>query len=182
VSDHRVVLVSGIPAAGKSAVAGPLASALGFGLLGKDQIKEVLADALGADHSAQWSRCLGAAAMELLWALAASQPSVVLDANFWTEDERLRHRIAARPARLVEVHCACPVPVAAARYAARAASRHPVHAAGGDTLAPEHVARSGRPAGLGELITLDTSGPVDIPALAAAVRAGFARSPGAAAG
>jgi hypothetical protein len=43
----------------------------------------------------------------------ASQPPIVLDANFYTQDERLRHRISARPARLVEVHCACPVPAAA---------------------------------------------------------------------
>src|SRR5580693_3528843 len=44
---RQVVLVSGIPAAGKSAIAGPLAAELGFALLGKDQIKETLADALG---------------------------------------------------------------------------------------------------------------------------------------
>jgi hypothetical protein len=43
-----VVLVSGVPGAGKSTIAGPLAVELGFALLAKDRIKEVLADALDA--------------------------------------------------------------------------------------------------------------------------------------
>ena len=42
-----IVVVSGAPGAGKSSLAEPLAIALGFPLLSKDQIKEVLYDALG---------------------------------------------------------------------------------------------------------------------------------------
>jgi hypothetical protein len=41
----------------------------------------------------------------------------------------------------------------------------------GATLRPEAFARSGRPAGIGAVLTVDTAGPVDVPALAAAVRA-----------
>jgi predicted kinase len=44
-----VVLVSGVPGTGKSTIAGPLAAELGFALLAKDTIKEVLADELSAD-------------------------------------------------------------------------------------------------------------------------------------
>ena len=50
---------------------------------GKDRIKETLHDALGAPVSdLAWSNRLGGAAMELLWALAADAPAVVLEANF----------------------------------------------------------------------------------------------------
>jgi predicted kinase len=176
-----VVLVSGVPGVGKSTVARPLAAELGFALLGKDRIKEVLADELAgaadpgasdrgpADRGA--SRRLGAAAMELMWALAADMPAVVLDANFWVDDERLPGRIAALSARPVEVHCACPAELAAQRYRDRSGRLHPIHAqAAGASLGPEAVARSARPIGLGAVITADTTGPVNIQALAAEIR------------
>jgi len=76
---RRVVLVSGVPGAGKSTLAGPLAAGLGFALLGKDRIKETLHGALGAPEAGQpylrdrpWTKWLGGAAMELIWALAAT--------------------------------------------------------------------------------------------------------------
>src|SRR5271165_1292808 len=74
---RRIVMVSGPPAAGKSAIAGPLAAELGFALIAKDRIKETLHDALGgqAEVDLDWSQRLGAAAMDLLWALAAAVPA-----------------------------------------------------------------------------------------------------------
>jgi predicted kinase len=72
-SGRQVVLVSGAPGSGKTSLAGPLAAELGFTLLGKDRIKETLHDAHGAPApDLAWSRRLGGAAMELLWALAGS--------------------------------------------------------------------------------------------------------------
>jgi predicted kinase len=173
--DRRVVLVSGAPGAGKSTLAGPLAAELGFVLLAKDRIKETLHDALGAPagpERREWSRRLGAASMELLWALAADAPAVVLEANFRPRHEYERGRIRALGGRLVEVHCACPAAVAASRFAERAArSRHPVHV--NPTLSPDELAEFDRPVGIGELITVDTTVPVDVPALAVLVRAGL---------
>lgn len=172
-SARRVVLVSGVPGTGKTTVAGPLAAELGFALLGKDRIKEVLADTLESAAAAPGaSQQFGAAAMELMWALAADMPAVVLDANFWVDDERQRGRIRALSARPVEVHCTCPVDLAAQRYQARSGRSHPIHAqvGAGASLRPEHVARSARPVGIDAVITVDTTGPVDVPALAAAVR------------
>ncbi len=109
--------------------------------------------------------------MEVLWALAAAAPAAVLDANFWPGDERQVRRIQALSARPVEVFCQCPADLAASRYAARGATRHPVHAPHGAALSAEAIARSGRPLALGPVITVETAGPADIPALAAAVRA-----------
>jgi predicted kinase len=124
---RRLVFVSGPPAAGKTTLAVPLAAELGFALLAKDRIKETLHDALGFDADLAWSRRLGAATMELLWALAADTPAAVLEANFWPDDPRHGERVLALGARTVEVHCSCPLEECLRRYEARAATRHSVH-------------------------------------------------------
>ncbi len=173
-SGRHVVLVSGSPGSGKTSLAVPLAAELGFTLLGKDRIKEVLHDALAAgepEPGLAWSRRLGSAAMELLWALAAGAPAVVLDANFWPDDPRPQARIRELAASPIEVHCTCSPEVAARRYAARSATRHPIHLDAVRDLSPEALARYARPVGAGPVITVDTTTPVDIAGLAAAVRA-----------
>jgi predicted kinase len=167
---RRVVLVSGAPGAGKTTLAGPLAAELGFALLGKDRIKETLHDALGAPVSdLAWSNRLGAAAMELLWALAADAPDVVLEANFRPGQAYGRGKISALSAHPVEVNCVCPPEVAARRYAERAVASHPVHVV--TSLTPEMLAEYDRPVGVGALITVDTTVPVDVAELAERVRA-----------
>ncbi len=89
---------SGAPGSGKTSLAVPLAAALGYALLAKDRIKETLHDAFGAPGPDRaWSRRLGGAAMELLWALAADAPAVVIEANFRPRSEYERARLAARP-------------------------------------------------------------------------------------
>ena len=88
-SDSRkLVYVSGAPGSGKTSLAVPLAAELGYALLTKDRIKETLHDAFGApEPDLAWSRGLGGAAMELLWALAADAPAVVIEANFRPRSE-----------------------------------------------------------------------------------------------
>src|SRR4249919_3597083 len=112
---RRLVYVSGAPGSGKTSLAIPLAAELGYTLLAKDRIKETLHDALGAPESdLAWSRRLGGAAMELLWALAADAPAVVIEANFRPHSEYEKAKLSDLAARPVEVHCACrprPEPV-----------------------------------------------------------------------
>jgi len=100
---RQVVFASGAPGAGKTSLAVPLAAWLGFALVCKDKIKDTLHDALGAPQpDLAWSRKLGAAAMELLRALAADAPSVVVEANFRRRDAYQRQKLAAlaeRPIR-----------------------------------------------------------------------------------
>jgi predicted kinase len=165
---RRLVYVSGAPGAGKTSLAGPLAAALGYALLTKDTIKETLHDALGApDPDLAWSRRLGGAAMELLWTLAARAPEVVIEANFRPYSEYERGRLRGLGGLPVEVHCACPPETAAARYNARAA--HAVHVI--KTLPVSAMAEYDRPVGIGALVTVDTTAPVDVAAVATRVRA-----------
>jgi predicted kinase len=171
-SRRQVVLVTGAPGSGKTSLARPLAAELGFALLSKDLIKETLHDGLGAPvPDRAWSRRLGAAAMELLWTLAADAPTVVLEANFRPQSAYERNRILALSACLVEVNCACPPELAARRYTERAATCHPVHVV--TSLTPDQMAEYDRPVGLGDVVTVDTTVPVDVAALADLVRTRF---------
>jgi hypothetical protein len=67
-----------------------------------------------------WSRKLGAAAMELLWALAADAPSVVIEANFRPRDLYQRQKLSALARQPVEVWCRCDPELATRRYNERA--------------------------------------------------------------
>ncbi|MFD0633206.1 AAA family ATPase [Catenulispora yoronensis] len=187
---HRgIVMVSGAPGAGKTTLARPLARALGMPLFAKDSIKERIHDVLaGAARTTPgtspatawlaaeppWSRRLGAASMELLWLLAADAPACVLEANFWYghEHQNASLRALTDGGRLVEVHCTVPREEAIRRYAARhaAGERHAVHTDA--TLTPERWEQHfSAPIGVGQVIEVDTSGPVDVAALAVSVRA-----------
>jgi predicted kinase len=168
VRERRLVYVSGAPGAGKTSLAGPLAAALGYALLTKDTIKETLHAALGApEPDLAWSRRLGGAAMELLWTLAARAPAVVIEANFRPYSEYERGRLLGLGGLPVEVHCACPPEVASARYNAR--PTHSVHVV--KTLPVSAMAEYDRPVGVGALVTVDTTVPVDVAAVAAQVLA-----------
>ena len=167
---RRVVYVSGAPGAGKTSLAVPLAAELGYALVTKDRIKETLHDAFGApEPDLAWSRRLGAAAMELLWALAADSPAVLIEANFRPNSAYERGRLSALGAlggHLVEVHCVCPPELAVERYNARVT--HPVHVV--TTLPLEAMAEYDRAVGIGDLVAVDTTRPVDVAGVAARVR------------
>jgi predicted kinase len=162
----RLILVNGPPASGKTTLAGPLAAALGLPLLGKDLVKEALFDALGTGDRA-WSRRLGVASYEVLYAVAGRLPAAVLDANFGPE---AAPRLLALDAHPVEVFCRCPPGELDRRFAARASRRHPGHV--DHALTPETRASGGRPLRLGgPLLEVDTARPVDLAGVAAWVRA-----------
>lgn len=167
-----VVLVNGLPGAGKTTLARPLAAALGLPLFSKDRIKEALADTLEAApglSARQWSARLDEAAGESLWALLADAGrGAVLD-GFWPAELRDVVAVRVRQAGVVahEVRCVVPPPVARRRHEEQEAYRHPIHRGVlVDDAQWEELERRAGPLGLAHTHYVDTCGPVDVGQLA----------------
>lgn len=159
------VLVGGWPASGASTLARALATELELPLLVKDEIKEALADVLGRPATVADSQRLGRAAVRAMLRVASRAPAAVMDSTWFAST---RGMVETLPGRLVEVRCIVPVEVARARFLERAHTRHPAHldlARSTEELWGEPV----RPLGVGPLVEVDTSGPVDVRAVAAQV-------------
>ena len=90
---------------------------------------------------------------------------MVIEANFDPHHDEALGQLGGLGGRTVEVHCASPAEVAHARYNAR--SRHEVHSG---ALPLSAMDKYDRPVGIGPLITVDTTGPVDVASVAAEVR------------
>jgi predicted kinase len=111
-------------------VAEAVAAGLGVPLIGKDPIKEVLFDSLGA-HDVESSKRLGRAVYPLLFHLLEQQlragRSCVLEANFdhsVASDELARLQVRF-PFRALQIVCDAEPSVLLARYSAR--TRHAGH-------------------------------------------------------
>jgi predicted kinase len=163
------VVVSGLAASGKTAVARPLALALGIPLISKDAIKEALFEALGFGGWA-WSKTLSRAADAAMVRVAQDLDAAVLD-NFWYA-ETAEELLAPLPQPMVEVFCHCDPDVALERFRRR--GRHPGHA---DQEHPVELQRASfldrseklPLQTLGPVVEVDTERPVDIASLAARV-------------
>jgi predicted kinase len=158
-----------MPGAGKTSLAYPLAAELGYSLVVRDLIKETLYDALHvpgeSDIDGELPRKLNVAAWQLLFALAADAGDMVIEANFHPHLDIERDKLLSLHGPVVEVHCACPAELATARYNAR--PNHPVHLR---TLPLSAMDKYDQPVGIGSLITVDTTTPVDVTVIAAQVR------------
>jgi predicted kinase len=175
--DHLVVLVNGMPAAGKSTLAPPLAAELGLPLFSKDVIKETHADVFGASPpdgrpQRDWNRLFGRAASETMWALLAyASRGAVLESS-WRADVRTfaadgLARAGAK--RVVEVWCDVPQELAWQRFRDRRPTRHPIHGAPMTDDEMTEMEGHAEPLGFGPVIRVDTTRPVDVPALAARI-------------
>jgi predicted kinase len=167
-----MVVVAGLPGSGKTTLATSLAPMLGLPLISKDTIKEALFDTLGVGDL-EWSQKLGRASHAVMYALAAQARSAVLESHFWPGiSEADLHVIGSR---LLQVYCRCPVEIALERYMKRAESseRHPAHLPPDqESLAIERwTSLDAVPLDLhGDLLEVDTSGPVDVAGLVRQIR------------
>ncbi len=164
-----LIIVSGLPASGKTTLARRLAEDLRLPLIGRDEIKERLFDSLGWNDRATSQR-LGAASWALLyWALdmqLSAGKSCIVDSNFAPERDaaaivRLRKRFSFRA---IELHCHADGSVLVERFIARVQSgeRHAGHV---DYLTIDEVrdqllqSRSNPMSVADEVLSIDTTNP-----------------------
>ncbi|HEY5884555.1 MAG TPA: AAA family ATPase [Pyrinomonadaceae bacterium] len=165
------VIVSGIPASGKSTIARALSDALGLEMWDKDEILEDLFNKKGVGD-AQWRTTLSRTADEILQERASQSESSVI-VSWW------RHPASAvasgtstewlsdLPGILIEVNCVCDPAIAALRFKSRI--RHSGHLDQSKSqvdLVPafqEHAAQG--PLGIGRLVTVNTEGSVKLAAV-----------------
>jgi predicted kinase len=158
-----VVVVTGVPGAGKSTLAEALAAALAVPILSLDAIKERLYASGGMSQDR--SRLRLAAETELFARVDVTAGCVVMD--IWVAPARDTERVTGLLQRLgrpvVEVLCRVPPAVAAARYERRARAVGPHLPPDAATLqrirdAVEVI----EPLGVGDCVEVDTSRPVEI--------------------
>ena len=161
------VLIGGLPGSGKSTLAIALAAELELPLLAKDEIKEALMDAIGEALTVAESQRLGRAAVLAMLRVARRCPGAVLDSTWFGYTEPLVRQL---PEPVVEVRCHLPVALAREEYRARMANRHVGHL---DRQRSENELweEPSEPLGVGPLVVVDTSGVVEISALASAIAA-----------
>jgi hypothetical protein len=162
------LLVSGLPASGKTTLGRRLAQALDLPLLDKDEILEALFDGLGVGD-AEWRNRLSRAADVVLQRLAGQTAGAVL-ASFWRHPQVTGESgtptgwISALSGRVIEVHCVCPPAVAAERFLTR--KRHEGHLdrdKRSEDLAADFVRLAALgPLGIGPLVQVDTGRTVDL--------------------
>jgi predicted kinase len=162
VTDSTFVVITGMPATGKTTLARELGARLGWPVIEKDVLKEALYDTLGVGD-VEWSQRLGTATYALIFAIAGAVltagGSLVAEANFFRGADEAR--FAGLPAcRVLQVYCHAPLEVLVERYASRIGTRHPGHLDGDRVAELRARYESGLNGPLdldAELIELDTA-------------------------
>jgi AAA domain len=177
---NRFIVVSGLPASGKSTVAKALATSLELPLLDKDALLEALFEntsvpdvqsrrelSLRADGEFQEQSSRAGSAVLASWWKHPRSP-----VNSGTPTEWL----ASLPGAHVEVHCKCSPAAAAERFVSR--RRHPGHLDGRwanpELLASFELQASFGALGFGRLIEVETENTLELSALLRAVDQVFA--------
>ena len=149
-SAPALVIISGAPASGKTTLADRLSFDLRLPILAKDELKEALADAIGAPPDVPASMRLGDGAYAILYLVARrlleARTGLIIESNFrrGMSETDLRPLLAWSDPGLI--HCTAAPEIVQARYAARhkRGDRHPAHldadrtAALADELAAGH--------------------------------------------
>ena len=173
-SRRLVVLVNGLPAAGKTTLARALSRRLSLPLLSKDVIKEAHADVFGAqppDGRPQraWNSQFGAAANAAMWALLADSPGGAILESTWPSRETwgfVQAGLSAAGVRAPQqIWCEVPVTLARERFAARHPARHAIH---GEPPDDEEWSRRwalATPLPIPDTLTVDTTGYVNLDAI-----------------
>jgi len=181
--EKEFLVVSGLPGSGKSWLAAQVAPLLGLTMIDKDDILEGLFKSRGIGDGA-WRKDLSREADRLFRRQSEASPGAVL-VSFWhlpgmpADSGTPTGWLPGLSRRIVNLHCQCPVTVAAARFLQR--KRHPGHL---DDLRPAELLLSGfqdltrfPPLEIGERVCVDTSAEIPLALLVSRISTAFGRSP-----
>jgi len=127
-----LIIVTGLPCAGKTLLSRQLADRFNLPYLSKDNIKERLFDSLGWKDRA-WSKALSRASIAILFDLMEEilsvNLSIVVDCNFdpkpgEADFRALAERVAFTP---LQIQCVADGPILYQRFLERSGKRHPGH-------------------------------------------------------
>lgn len=174
---RRHIIVTGIPASGKSTLGLAIARRLGLKMLDKDEILEELFDSEGIGD-VQWRTRLSRAADELLRERALASDGAVIT-SWWRHPSSMVASgtpvdwLSNLQGIRIEVHCVCNAQIATERFKLR--QRHAGHLDRSKPYADllmsfEQQATLG-PLGVGLLVEVDTERVVELPALLATIDA-----------
>jgi glucokinase len=178
----RFVIVSGLPASGKSSLGRALAEALALPVIDKDEILERLAGQEGSGD-AEWRRALSRKGDTVLQAETLASPGGAVIVSFWRVEGMASDSgtptdwLAQLPGALVNVHCLCPPRVAAYRFNRRvrtAGNEDQRQTYEGILAGLEALAELGPPR-VGEPVEVDTSYSPRITVIVSRVEEAFAR-------
>jgi gluconate kinase len=178
----RFIVVTGLPASGKSTVGRAIAADLALPFLDKDEFLESLFE-IGKPHDARDRHKLSRLADESLRVRAFARAGAVL-ASWWkhprspVESGTSTHWLALLPGSLIEVHCSCNPVVAVERFLAR--KRHPGHLDSQRSYTQLFAQFNEQaplgPLAVGPLVEVNTNESVDTEALLQKVKRAFKES------
>lgn len=167
-----LIVVNGLPGAGKTTLAKPLAQSLGVPLIPKDAIKEAIAEAAAVDLP---TTRLGALAMDVMWSIAGMLEGTVMLESFWASgrDEPYFARGYASIGSPPGIELWCEAGLQSTRERFRTRDRHSVHKDSGRLDQWERWAADCGPISQLPTLTVATEVTVEVESLAAGIRARY---------
>ncbi|MGA7206539.1 MAG: AAA family ATPase [Specibacter sp.] len=159
---RQLILINGIPAAGKTTLSRQLGSLLSVPVLSKDTLMTTFSD---ITEMTVPGTPLGALASETMWHRAGLVGGRAIVKSFWLRRRDLEYAraglVTADQPNFVEVWCDVPPEAAWVRFRAR--KQHAIHPSGKD--ARERWGKwveNAEPLALGPVISVKTDQPVDV--------------------
>lgn len=172
----KAIIVSGLPASGKTTIARQIAAALSFELLDKDHFLEDLYEKHGV---ATWEdRKKLSRESDLLFQMAATQAKSPVLVSHWRATDGAENGgtptgwLSRTYGQIIEVCCICDPEIATKRFLER--QRHPGHF--DQHRNPQELALKMKrmsatyPLNIGSLVGVDTGHPIDLPELIKQIR------------